>query len=178
MGFLDFLRGLKGQSGGVPAKTPADLRAALLDVNRSTAPFVVRDGSPEKVDLVVEWHIADAYWHGVFSRSALKKTFKILMRFDVGKHEVRAFDQAWSVEWRPGVPILSPSAEAFQWREPDSSNAPGLGQYGIAWAYLDDTNSPSETNPFGFTESGVKTSLRNAVTAAGWTLRDVASGEL
>jgi hypothetical protein len=54
MSFLDFLRGLKSQSGGVWAKTPADLRAYLLDVSRSTAPFVVRDGSPEKMDLVVE----------------------------------------------------------------------------------------------------------------------------
>jgi hypothetical protein len=178
MGFLDFLRGLKSQSGGVWAKTPADLRAYLLDVNRSTAPFVVRDGSPEKMDLVVEWHIADPYWYGVFSRSALKRTFKILMRLDAGKHEVRAFDQAWSVEWRSGVPILSPLADAFRWREPDSSDGVFFGTYGASCFQGDTRPPPSETHPFGFTESEVKPSLRIAVTAAGWTLRDVASREL
>jgi len=56
---FDWLTGTKRPAAGVPAKTPAEVRADLLAVNRATAPFVVRDGAPENVDVVAEWRIVD-----------------------------------------------------------------------------------------------------------------------
>jgi hypothetical protein len=51
MKLFDWLTGTKRPAAGVTAKTTAEVRADLLAVNRPTAPFVVRDGAPESVDL-------------------------------------------------------------------------------------------------------------------------------
>jgi hypothetical protein len=58
----------------------------LLAVSRPTAPFVVRDGAPERVNLVAEWRIVDASWHEIFAKAGLKKVFKVLMRIDPQKN--------------------------------------------------------------------------------------------
>ena len=60
MAFFDWLTGTKRPAAGVPAKSAAEVRADLLAVNKPTAPFSVRDGAPENVDLVAEWRIVDA----------------------------------------------------------------------------------------------------------------------
>src|SRR6266567_5212025 len=106
MGIKDWLTGTKRPATGVPAKPADEVRAALLAVNRATAPFVVRDGSPEQVDLVAEWRIVDAAWYEIFAKAGLQKTFKVLMRLDAQQHQVRAADQEWSVEWRAGIPSV------------------------------------------------------------------------
>jgi len=99
MNFLDWLTGTKRPAAGVPAKTPAEVRADLLAVNRPTAPFIVRDGAPENVDLVAEWRIVDATWYETFAKARLKKVFKVLIKLDEHASEVRAVDHEWSVEW-------------------------------------------------------------------------------
>jgi hypothetical protein len=165
---LDFLLGTKISAAGSPVKPPTELREALLAVNRPALPFVVRDGSPERVDLVAEWHIVDELWCKLFATAGLDKTFKILIRLDADKHEVRAVDQAWSVEWRAGVPRLSPSPGMFRWQGTEIPG--GLTVDGIGY----DWGTPSSaTTRFAFTETGVKSPLQEAVTAAGWTWRDV-----
>jgi hypothetical protein len=173
MGLLDFFIGTKKTAAGIPAKRSAEVREALLAVNRPALPFIVRDGSPEKVDLVAEWQIVDAIWCKVFAKAALDKTFKILMRLDADKHEVRAVDQAWSVEWRSGTPRLSLSPGMFRWH--NAGSTPVQLTVDTTFDFL--VNS-SATNQFAFTEDGVKSPLREAVTAAGWTWRDVALGSL
>jgi len=60
---------------------PADaVRAALLAVNRPTAPFQVRQGNAGEADLVAEWRIVDAGWYEIFAKAQLEKAFKVLMR--------------------------------------------------------------------------------------------------
>jgi hypothetical protein len=169
MGLLDFPIGTKKTAAGIPAKRSTEVREALLAVNRPALPFIVRDGSPEKVDLVAEWQIVDAIWCKVFAKAALDKTFKILMRLDADKHEVRAVDQAWSVEWRAGAPRLSLSPGMFRWQ--NAGSTPVQLTVDTTFDFL--VNS-SATTRFAFTENGVKSPLREAVTAAGWTWRDVA----
>lgn len=170
MGLFDFLSGTKRPAAGVVPKSPAEVRAALLAVNRSTAPFDVRDGSPEKVDVVAEWRVVDASWHEIFAKAGLKKTFKILMRFDPDKREVRAVDQEWSVEWRVGVPSLSLAAEVFRGQKSEIS-------FGSAFAFTEN-GAPGEVYRYKFSTSELKTPLQNAVTAAGWTWRGVSFGKL
>jgi hypothetical protein len=170
MGLFDWLTGTKRPAAGVALKSEAEVRAALLAVNRKTAPFVVRDGAPEKVELVAEWRIVDAKWSEVFAKAGLQKTFKVLMRFDPQKHEVRAVDQQWSVEWRAGVPRLSVAAEGFRGQQKEIS-------FGMAYAFTQ--SGPSgEIYNYRFSTGEIKTPLQNAVTAAGWTWRGVAFGKL
>lgn len=170
MGLLDFFTGTKRPAAGVVAKAPAEVRAALLAVNRPTAPFVVRDGAPEKVDIVAEWRIVDASWHEIFAKAGLKRTFRILMRLAPDKQEVRAVDQEWSVEWHAGIPSLSLAAEAFRGQKKEIS-------FGAAYAFTEN-GGYGEVYRYKFATGEIKTPLQNAVLAAGWTWRGVAFGKL
>ena len=127
MPIFDFLTGSKSPAPGVAKQPAATLRTALLALNRDTAPWQVRDGAAENVDLVAEWKIVDARWYEVFAKASLTKVFKILMKLDEQKGEVRAVDQEWSVEWRAGVPSLSLSAEAFRGQKVEMSFGTAIG---------------------------------------------------
>ena len=170
MGLFDWLTGTKRPAAGVAAKPLSELRAGLLAVNRPTAPFVVRDGAAEHVDLVAEWRIVDAAWIEIFAKAGLTKVFKVLMRLDAAKHEVRAVDQEWSVEWRAGVPALSLSAEAFRGQKVEVS-------FGSAYAFTED-GGYGQVYRYKFATAEIKGPLQKAVTDAGWTWRGVAFGKL
>jgi hypothetical protein len=111
---FDFITGSKSPAPDTAKQPAAALRTALLALNRDTAPWQVRDGAAENVDFVAEWRIVDARWVEIFAKTSLTKVFKILMKLDEAKGEVRSVDQEWSVAWRAGVPDLSLSAEAFR----------------------------------------------------------------
>jgi hypothetical protein len=170
MGLWDWLTGTKRPPAGVTPKSPDEVRAALLAVNRPTAPFIIRGGAPEKVELVAEWRIVDAKWHKIFANAGLKKSFKVLMRLDTQKREVRAVDQEWSVEWRAGVPHLSLAAEAFRGQTREIS-------FGEAYAFTE-TGEHGQVYRYKFSTGEIKPPLQDAVTAAGWTWRGVAFGKL
>jgi hypothetical protein len=170
MGLFDWLTGTKRPATGVTPKSPAAVKAALLAVNRPTAPFIVRDGAAEKVDLVAEWRIVDATWYELFAKAGLQKVFKILMRIDPQKQEVRAVDREWSVEWRAGVPSLSLAAEAFRGQKAEIS-------FGTAYAFTE-TGQYGQVYNYRFATGEIKTPLQEAVTGVGWTWRGVAFGKL
>ena len=170
MKIFDWLTGTKRPQAGVAPKSAADVRTALLAVNRPTAPFVVRDGAPEQVDLVAEWRIVDAAWYEIFAKAGLTRVFKVLMRLDPDKHEVRAVDQEWSVEWRAGVPSLALAAEAFRGQKAEIS-------FGTAYAFTEKGEFGRVYN-YKFSTGELKPPLQDAVTAAGWTWRGVAFGKL
>jgi len=170
MGLFDWLTGTKRPQAGVAPKSAAEVRAALLAVNRPTAPFTVRDGAPEQVDLVAEWRIVDAKWYEIFAKAGLTKVFKVLMRLDPAKHEVRAVDQEWSVEWRAGVPNLTLAAEAFRGQKAEI-------EFGTAYAFTEKGEFGQVYN-YKFSTRELKPPLQDAVTAAGWTWRGVAFAKL
>ena len=170
MGLFDWLTGTKRPPQGVAAKSKADVRAALLAINRPTAPFIIRDGAPENVDLVAEWKIVDATWYEIFAKAGLKKVFKILMRLDDQAKDVRAVDQEWSVEWRAGTPSLSLSAEGFRGQKTEIS-------FGTAYAFKE-TGGYGQVYEYAFNTKELKAPLQEAVNKAGWTWRGVAFGKL
>lgn len=170
MKLFDWLTGTRRPAAGVPAKTPAEVRADLLAVDRPTAPFVVRDGAPENVDLVAEWRIVDATWYEMFAKAGLKKVFKVLIKLDAQAREVRAVDQEWSVEWRAGIPILSLTAQAFRGQTRKFS-------FGTAYAFTQQ-GSFGEVYRYKFSTAEIKTPLQDAVTKAGWVWRGVAFAKL
>ncbi|HEX8448095.1 MAG TPA: hypothetical protein VF652_00770, partial [Allosphingosinicella sp.] len=106
MGWFDWLTGNKPAPSGVKRQSEAKLRAALTGVNRKSAPFRVRSGKKEDVDLVAEWKIVDAQWSGIFAEAGIERVFTVLMKFDAAKGEVRAVDREYEVEWEAGVPAL------------------------------------------------------------------------
>jgi hypothetical protein len=170
MGLRDRLTGKRKPDSDVPAMAPQDMRHTLLSLNRESAPWQVRDGTPEGVDLVAEWKIVDASWYEIFAKANLERTFKILMRLDGENREVRAVDQEWSVSWKVGAPSLSLDASRFRGRQWEMSFGSGYafteqGQYGEVYKYR-------------FNTGELKTPLKEAVTGAGWTYRPISFGKL
>lgn len=160
----------KADAVGAEALSVAGLRAGLLAVNRDTAPFRVRDGAPEGVDMVAEWKIVDARWYEIFAKAGLKRVFKVLMKFDQARHEVRAVDQAWDVEWRAGVPVLSLDAKYFRGQTWEMS-------FGTAYAFRE-TGHYGEVYDYRFATDELKEPLKAAVGKAGWRWNPVAFDKL
>lgn len=170
MRLVDWLTGVTPPPADLDRSPPAAARAALLAVDRASAPFLVRDGAPEGVDLVAEWRIVDARWYEVFAKSGLERVFKLLMRFDAAAGEVRAADQEWRRAWRAGVPELSLAADAFRGRKWHI----GAGE---TYAFRQDL-SYGEVYRYSFSTDEIRNPLRQAALAAGWGWRPVAFGKL
>ena len=170
MGLFDFITGSKSPAAGIAKQPAATLRTALLALNRESAPWHVRDGAPEGVDLVAEWKIVDARWYEIFAKASLTKVFKVLMKLDETKGEVRAVDQEWTVEWRAGVPALSLRAEAFRGQKVEMSFGTAIG--------FRENFSPGVIYDYRFTTAEIKTPLQETALANGWRWQGVAFGKL
>ncbi|MES2988890.1 MAG: hypothetical protein V4808_13370 [Pseudomonadota bacterium] len=170
MGLFDWLTGSKPAPKGVARVAASKLRDAMLAINRGTAPFTIRDGAPEKVDLVAEWKIVDAKWYEIFAKAGIERVFKVLMKFDEAAGEVRAVDQEWTVEWRAGVPTLSASAEAFRGQKWEMS-------FETVYAFREDL-SFGKIYEYKFSTAEIKRPLMEAAHQAGWGWRGVAFAKL
>jgi hypothetical protein len=170
MGLFDWITGDRKPAAGVARQSPEALRGALLGLNRDSAPWQVRDGGPEGVDLVAEWKIVDAQWYEIFAKAGLSKVFRILIKFDADRGEVRTLDQEWTVEWRAGVPSLSLAASAFRGQKVEMS-------FGTAFAFREDL-SYGKVYEYRFATKEIKGPLQEAVAAAGWGWKGVALGKL
>ena len=148
----------------------ARLKSDLLAINRNTAPFVIRDGTPEGVDLVAEWRIVDAAWYEIFAKAGLERVFRVLMKFDPGRGEVRTVDEAWDVEWRAGVPTLSVAGSTFTGQQWERS-------FGKAYAFRENGRY-GEVYYYRFDTDELKSPLKEAVRRAGWRWRAVSFGAL
>lgn len=170
MGLFDWLTGTKRPAKGVPPVAPDAMRHEILAVNRPTAPFVVRDGTADGVDLVAEWRIVDAEWRQVFADAGLQKVFQVRMRLDPAKSEVRSMDKEWTVIWTAGVPQLSVSTST-------SSGQINEKSFGNAYAFTEHGEF-GEVYRYRFATGEIKQPLQRAVTGGGWTWRGVAFGKL
>ena len=170
MGFFDKLTGTKRPAESVAPRRLAEITAAILAVNRPTAPFAVYQADGTRADLIAEWRIVDARWYEVFAKAGMTKTFRVLMRLDGSRHEVRAVDEEYSVQWRAGVPFLS-----FEMSK--SRGQTHRVEFGQGWAF-------TEQGPFGevykykFSTGELKPPLQKAVTESGWTWTGIAFGKL
>ncbi|WP_149830323.1 hypothetical protein [Streptomyces tailanensis] len=73
MGLFDKLTGTKHPVDGVAPDSAEEVRAALLGLNRSDVPYVVRDGGADDADLMTEWRVAEPAWQTFFVASQLTR---------------------------------------------------------------------------------------------------------
>jgi len=154
----------------VPVLVAEEVRWRLLALNRETAPYQIIDGSSQNVDLIAEWKIVDAKWYEVFAEANLTKVFRIYMKFDEARHEVRAKDEEHTVEWRAGVPSLSISASKFQGQKTSI-------EFGTAYAFTEELK-PGQVYKYRFSTNEIKKPIQEAVAAGGWSYKGVAFGKL
>jgi hypothetical protein len=153
-----------------PPQSRYAVRAAIMALNRPTAPFQVRLGTADEAELVAEWKILDARWYEIFAKAGLEKTFKVLMRLDDSKHEVRSVDREFSVEWHAGVPRLSLAVSTFRGQQTSI-------EFGKAYGFTE-TLAPGVIYNYRFATKELKEPLQKAVAAHGWRWRAVAFGKL
>ncbi|PIE09096.1 MAG: hypothetical protein CSA73_00300 [Rhodobacterales bacterium] len=170
MGLFDFLTGTKRPQKGVTPALAPDVEAALLALNRDTAPWqVIRDTS-DKGDLIAEWRIVNAKWYEIFAKAGLTRVFRIRMKLDPMTHTVRAVDEEYCIEWRAGVPSLSLAASGFRGQKKEVS-------FGMAYAFTEELK-PGVVYNYRFRTSEIKAPLQDTVTGLGWTWKGVAFGKL
>ncbi len=170
MGFLDRLSSTNRPLSGTTVLTASQVRAALLSLNRPSAPYRIVDGTNEGVDLIAEWKIVDAQWYEVFAKAGLSKVFRIFMKLDEENHSVRASDREYSVSWSAGVPSLSLSVTAFKGQKQSI-------EFGTAYAFTEELE-PGQVYKYRFDTREIKGPLQDAATRCGWTYQGVAFGKL
>lgn len=159
MGLFDKLTGTKRPADGVAPRPGAEVRAALLGLNRYDVPYVIRDGRAEGADLAE-----------LFARTRVSRVFQVRMRLVPEKNEVRSLDQQYEVTWVGDTPRLSISVEAQRGQVQTVSKQ---------WTLGGGRDSGLEaTETFSFDSSELKNPLRDAVLGAGWTWRGVVTGKL
>ncbi|MFJ8021182.1 hypothetical protein [Streptomyces sp. NPDC096311] len=170
MGLFDKLTGTKRPADGVAPRSVAEVRAALLGLNRSDVPYVVRDGRAEGAELVAEWRMLEPAWQTFFARTQVSRVFQVRMRLVPEKNEVRSLDQQYEVTWVGGIPRLSIAAKAQRGQVQTVSKQWTLGG--------GEDGGLEATKTFSFDSSELKNPLHDAVLGAGWTWRGVITGKL
>jgi len=160
----------KKPNKNTPVLSAGEVRQRLLSLNRETAPYQIIEGASENVDLIAEWKIVDARWYEIFAKASLTKVFRVYMKFDEAKHEVRAKDEEYTVEWRAGVPSLSLSASKFSGQKTSI-------EFGTAYAFTEELK-PGQVYNYRFNTNEIKKPIQEAITACGWNYKGVAFGKL
>jgi hypothetical protein len=160
----------KKSDKNTPVLSVDEVRQRLLTLNRETAPYQIIDGSSQKVDLIAEWKIVDAKWYELFAKANLTKVFRIYLKFDAAKNQVRGKDEEFTVEWRAGVPSLSMAVSKFQGQMTSV-------EFGAAYAFTEELK-PGVVYNYRFSTSEIKKPIQEAVTACGWDYKGVAFGKL
>ena len=160
----------KKPSASVPALPIEEVKTRLLALNRPTAPYQIRDGQSEGVDLIAEWKIVDAQWYEIFAKANLTKVFRIYMKFDPTKAELRAQDHEYTVQWRAGVPSLSLAVSSFKGHMTSV-------EFGAAYAFTE-TLAPGVVYKYRFNTNELKKPIQEALAACGWNYKGIAFGKL
>jgi hypothetical protein len=147
-----------------------DIRTRLMGLNRPTAPYQITDGQAENVDLIAEWKIVDARWYEVFGKAKLEKVFRIFLKLDSDKKEVRAQDHEYSVQWSAGVPSLKMVVNTFQGQM-------NSVEFGAGYAFTE-TLAPGQVYQYKFNTNEMKKPIQDAVAISGWKYKGVAFGKL
>ncbi len=148
----------------------AETKTRLLGLNRPTAPFQIVDGQADGVDLVAEWKIVDASWYEIFGKAKLEKVFRIYLKLDADKHEVRAQDHEYTVQWSAGVPSLKLAASAFKGQM-------NSVEFGSGYAFTE-TLAPGQVYKYKFNTGELKKPLQETTAACGWSFKGVSFGKL
>ncbi|MEV5340267.1 hypothetical protein AB0K93_17580 [Streptomyces sp. NPDC052676] len=170
MGLFDKLTGTRRPADGVVPSSADEVRAALLGLNRSDVPYVIRDGAAEDADLVAEWRMAEPAWQTVFVESQLSRAVRIRMRLVESDHEVRALEEQWEVTRVGDPPRLQISSQYSRGPDRTVSRHWTIGR--------GDNGRLEVTETFRFDGAELRNPLRDAVLKSGWTWRGVVFGKL
>ena len=165
MGLLDFRTSTKRPAKGTRVLSKQEVIDAIMSLNRDTAPYRIIYGDKEKESLIAEWEILDAKWYEIFAKAGMKDVFKIYIKLNPEKHEVKARDQEFSVSWSAGVPSLSLSASKQMGQIHEFKFGTGYG--------FTENGKFGEVYKYKFNTNEIKKPIQDKVTSCGWTYKGV-----
>jgi len=112
----------------------------------------------------------DAQWYQIFAKAGLTKVFRIYLKLDPEKHEVRALDREYTVSWTAGIPKLSLDASYFRGQKQTI-------EFGKGYAFTEKL-AFGEVYNYRLDTREIKKPIQDAVTSCGWTYKGVAFGKL
>ena len=121
------------------------------------------------MDLIAEWKIVDARWYEIFAKAGLTRTFRVFLRLDAVRREVRAQDREVRVEWKAGVPTLTLSKE---WSRGQTWSFSAGTAYGFT-----ETLAPGQIYRYRFATEEIKGPIQQTVTDCGWAYVGVVFGK-
>ena len=154
----------------VPALPAQEVINKLLELNRPSAPYQIIDGVSKGVDLIAEWKIVDAEWYEIFAKAGLEKVFRIRMKLDPKKQQVRTKDYEYSIAWEAGIPSLSLMVSGFQGQTTSV-------QFGTAYAFTEELK-PGQIYNYRFSTNELKKPIKEIIEACGWKYKGIAFGKL
>ena len=160
----------KKPTASVPVLSSDEMKTRLLGLNRPSAPFCIVDGQNEGVDLVAEWKIVDASWYEIFAKAKLEKVFRIFLKLNEEKHEVRAQDHEYSIQWSAGIPSLKLAVSSFKGQMSSV-------EFGTGYAFTE-TLAPGQVYKYKFNTNELKKPIQDICASCGWTYKGVAFGKL
>ena len=160
----------KKPTANVPVLSSDEMKTRLLGLNRPSAPFCIVDGQNEGVDLVAEWKIVDASWYEIFAKAKLEKVFRIFLKLNEEKHEVRAQDHEYSIQWSAGIPSLKLAVSSFKGQMSSV-------EFGTGYAFTE-TLAPGQVYKYKFNTNELKKPIQDICASCGWTYKGVAFGKL
>jgi hypothetical protein len=160
----------KKPATNVPALSALDMKSRLLALNRPSAPFSIVDGQAEGVDLIAEWKIVNASWYEIFAKARLEKVFRIFMKLDPGKNEIRAQDHEYSIQWSAGVPRLTMAVSSFKGQMTSV-------EFGTAYAFTE-TLAPGQVYNYRFNTNELKKPIQEMAASCGWSYKGISFGKL
>jgi hypothetical protein len=155
---------------GRAQRPAADVRAALLALNRPDVRYVVRDGAPEGVDLVAEFQLVKLARKGLFGRVQDCEDFQIRMRLLPETGEVRSLDHHSE---------FTLTGENSPRKRTQSSSRGQLHKKFVGYEFghaPDGTRERRESYRFDTDE--LKHALQACVLTAGWSWRGLSLGKL
>ncbi|MFG1808883.1 hypothetical protein [Streptomyces sp. NPDC049040] len=157
-------------AAGVPPRTAAEVRAALLGLDTSDVPYVIRDGAPEGVDLVGEWQHLRGTRRGVFGHFTPGEAFQIRMRLVPEAREVRAMDHSME---------FTLSGDGFTRRRTTSHSRGQMRRRFQGTAHGPGPDGRREkTETHRFDTDDLKHALQHVVLTGGWSWHGLVRGSL
>jgi hypothetical protein len=171
MGLFGKLTGTRYPAEGVAPVAAEEVRRALLGLNSSDVPYVVREGgNADDAHLVAEWRMAEPTWQNLFVQSQVTRALRIRMRLVQEDHEVRAVEEQWEVTRVGNPPRLKATAQYSR------------GQDRTVTRYWTiergDSGRLQATETFCFDGADLRHPLRDVVLRSGWTWRGLLLGRL
>lgn len=155
---------------GVQPVPAGELRQRLLGINALEVPFTVEEESPGG-RILVTWRFADARWVDLARAHGMRRTHRLLLELDDGRHVVRPTEQFSSLDWSAG-----PRGGALQWKtgmgitffQVEHQRVFGL-QVAEGGRFV-----PQLSYAYTFNLQEMKAPFIAAVTRSGWTWRPTA----